>query len=101
MKRLLLIPILLLTGCASAGMKSGCGHVTGNGITVPYVGGKADGNAYGCYMTCLGSKCPVPDYTALQQLTSDYIKIAGSDSKMTTTGAGTITFTPSSKQRTP
>lgn len=96
--RLLLIStILVIGGCASAGMKSGCGHVTGNGITVPYVGGKADGNAYGCYMTCLGSKCPAPDYEALAKLTSDYLKEAASDSKLTTTGAGTITFTPTSK----
>lgn len=90
-----IIGLVILSGCASVGMKSGCGHVTGNGITVPYVGGKADGNAYGCYMTCIGSKCPIPDYNSLQKLTSDYLTIAGSDSKIATSGPGTIVFTPS------
>lgn len=98
MKNLILfISLISLSGCATSVMKSGCGHLTGTGVTVPYVGGKADGNAYGCYMSCLGTKCGTPDYTTLQTLTSDYIKVAGNDEKITTTAPGTITFVPASK----
>lgn len=95
MKKLLLIPILLLTGCASGGMNSECAHVSGAEMTVPYIGGKGNADVYACHMGCVGIKCPEPDYSSLATLTSNYLKATGE--KITTNGPGTITFTPSIK----
>lgn len=92
---LLLSTILVISGCASNGMNSECAHVNGAEMTVPYIGGKGTADIYACHMGCVGSKCPQPDYNALQTLTSDYLKTT--EQKITTTGPGTITFTPSSK----
>lgn len=94
---ILAISIVLLSGCASAVMKSGCGHLNGQDVTIPYVGGKAAGNAYGCYMACFGSTCKAPSYTDLATVTTEYIKDASKDNAMETTSAGTITFTPVAK----
>lgn len=92
--RTLLIPFLLLfIGCASSGMNSTCAHISGAEMTVPYIGGKGNADVYACHMGCVGTKCPVPDYALLQTLTSDYLKNTGG--KITTSGPGTITFTPS------
>jgi hypothetical protein len=88
---------LFLSGCASAVMRSGCGHITGAHVTIPYVGGDANGNAYGCSMGCLGMNCKAPDYTALATITTEYIKDASKDNSITTTGASLITVTPVSK----
>lgn len=84
----------LVSGCASAVMKSGCGHISGAEITVPYVGGKANGNAYGCYMGCVGMSCKAPSYSDLSTVTTEYIKDASKDNAINTTSPGTITFTP-------
>ena len=90
----LLLSILLCSGCASAVMKSGCGHINGSHVTIPYVGGTADGNAYGCYMACAGQRCSSPSYADLATITAEYIKDASKDNAMQTTSAGTIVFTP-------
>ena len=91
----LLILILLFSGCASSGMNSECAHINGAEMTVPYIGGKGNADVYACHMGCVGVKCPEPDYTSLAKLTSDYLKTTGE--KITTTGPGTITFTPVAK----
>lgn len=88
---LLILSIAFFSGCASVGMNASCGHVTGNEITIPYVGGKAEGNAYACHMGCVGFNCPKPDYIALQTLTSKYIEDSGS--AITTTLPMTVTLT--------
>src|ERR1017187_4416472 len=41
--------LLFCIGCASAGMNSSCGRIVGNQVTIPYVGGKADGNVFACH----------------------------------------------------
>ena len=97
------MPILLVlcalclaaSGCVT--IKSGCGHMNGAEVTIPYVGGKANGNAIGCYMGCLGISCKPADYTVLQKLTSDYITNQVSDGKMAVSGPGTVTYTPAVK----
>ena len=95
MKQLLLLSVLIFSGCASSGMNSICASVTGSEMTVPYIGGKGNADIKMCHMGCVGMKCPEPDYTVLQTLTSDYIKTTGN--KISTSGPGTITFTPESK----
>lgn len=98
MRNLLLVFfVVMLSGCASAIMKSGCGHINGAEVTVPYVGGKANGNAYGCYMGCVGMSCKAPNYSDLATVTTEYIKDASKDNAITTSSAGTIQFIPSTK----
>ena len=92
----LLIGLVLTTGCASAVYKSGCGHLTGNEVSIPYVGGKATGNVYGCYVAYFGPS-KSPDFTPLQKITSDYLLVAGKDNTMKTIDGGTVTYTPPSK----
>lgn len=91
---MLVLGVLLISGCASAVLKSGCGHINGTHVTIPYVGGTADGNAYGCYMACAGMHCTAPDYTALATVTAEYIKDASKDNQITTSGPVVITATP-------
>lgn len=93
MNRLLLPILFIFTGCASSGMLATCAHVSGSEMTVPYIGGKGSADAYVCHINCIGKKCPVPDYNAITQLTMEYLKNTGG--KLTTSGPGTITFTPS------
>lgn len=95
MRNLILISLVIFSGCASSTLNSVCAHVNGNEMTVPYIGGKGNADIFMCRMTCFGSKCPVPDYAALQIMTSDYLKT--SRDKISTVGPGTITFIPESK----
>jgi len=97
--RILIVSLICLSlgGCASAVMKSGCGHLTGNEVTIPYVGGKANGNAYGCYMACVGSKCAAPDWNALATLNAAYLNNAAKDNTIKTMDGGTIIYNPPSK----
>lgn len=103
MKKIILLGILaiLSSGCASAVLKSGCGHVNGSHVTIPYVGGTADGNAYGCYMvySSLKGKGPDPDTlsTNLAAITAEYIKDATKDNQITTAGPSVITVSPVTK----
>jgi hypothetical protein len=65
-------------------------------MTVPYIGGKGNADVYACHMGYVGiSKGPAPSYDDLEKLTSDYLKTTGE--KITTSGPGTITFTPATK----
>lgn len=91
--RYLLLCVVLLSGCASAGMNSMCGHVQGNQVTIPYVGGKADGDVIACHIGCFGMNCPKPDYDAITAITTAYAQ--QQNGKMTVPGPGTITYTPS------
>lgn len=84
--------LLFATGCNT--IKSGCGHLTGSEVTIPYVGGKANGNAYGCYIGCFGLSCPKLTGDQLTTITTEYIKDASKDNAMTISGPGTITYTP-------
>lgn len=92
---LICLGLIFSVGCTV--LKSGCGHINGAEVTVPYVGGKANGNAYGCYMGCIGINCKTPDYDSLANITTEYIKDASKDNAITTSSAGTITFTPVAK----
>lgn len=93
MKKLLLIPLLMiLTGCNT--LKMGCGHVTGNEVTIPYVGGKASGNAYGCYMISGGFSAPKLTADNMSTVMTEYIKDASKDNTIKTVDGGTITYTP-------
>lgn len=96
---LLVIIAVSLSGCAQV-MKSGCGHINGTHVTIPYVGGSADGNAYGCYIGYVGGgKGPDANTLAtnLATITAEYIKDASKDNQITTSGPVVITATPVSK----
>lgn len=98
---ILLVTIAVsLSGCASAILKSGCGHINGTHVTIPYAGGSADGNAYGCYELYTGTgKGPDANTISndLATITAEYIKDASKDNQITTSGPVIITATPVSK----
>lgn len=86
----------MLTSCASGGMNSTCAHISGSEMTVPYIGGKGNADVYACHMGYIGfAKGPQPSYSDLEKLTEEYLKNTGE--KISTTGPGTITFTPTAK----
>lgn len=89
---LLLIP---LAGCASSGMNGICGRITGTEMTIPYAGGKANVDGYVCHIGCVGVNCGKPDYAMLESVMNHYVDMQTTLGKLTTTGPGTITFTPS------
>src|SRR4029077_20272719 len=94
------LPIVLLcfgllfagTGCNT--LKTGWGPVKGLEVTIPYVGGKASGNAYGCYMGCIGFNCPKPSTADMATIMSSYVANASKDNTIKTIDGGTITYTP-------
>jgi hypothetical protein len=90
---LILVIGFIVSGCASVGMNSMCGHVQGNEVTIPYVGGKADGDVIACHIGCFGMNCPKPDYAALATITAAYSQ--QQNGKMSIPGPGTLTYTPS------
>lgn len=90
----LIIATLAASGCASAGINGSCAHIGGNEMSAPYIGGKLNGDGYVCHMGCFGPGCTKPDYAAFSVMMSTYIKEQATDNKFTTTGPGTITFTP-------
>lgn len=92
MKFILIVLCFLTAGCASSGLNGFCGRVSGTGLTVPYVGGKADGNVYVCHVGCTGFTCPKPDIDAFTAVMSKYME--GQGDKITTSMPGTVTFTP-------
>jgi len=91
----LLLSLLLLSGCSSAGMNGLCGRITGTELTVPYVGGKANVDGYVCHVGCMGLTCGKPDYTVLESVMNHYADSQTTSGKITTIGPGTVTFTPS------
>ena len=84
-----------MTGCASAGMNGICGRITGQEITIPYVGGKANVDGYICHVGCVGLNCGKPDYATLESVMNHYADMQSTSGKITTIGPGTVTFTPS------
>ena len=93
MKYLILL-CCLFTGCASAGMNGFCGRITGSELTVPYIGGKTNADGYICHVGCVGMNCPKPDYDAITSIMTSYLKAQTTDGKLTVTGPGTVSFTP-------
>ena len=85
----------ILSGCASVGMNGICGRISGTELTVPYVGGKANVDGYICHVGCVGINCAKPDYAVLESVMNHYADSQTTLGKLTTTGPGTISFTPS------
>ena len=94
---ILFIMCLCLTGCASTILRASCGHITGAEVTIPYVGGKASGNAYGCTMACVGYDCPKPSTSDMATIMSSYMANASKDNSIKTNDGGTVTYIPPSK----
>jgi uncharacterized protein YceK len=88
---LVLLSVLLLSGCASAGMNVSCGHIIGSGT---YATAQGNGAGTLCHAGCVGFNCPKPDYAALINLTSAYIQ---SSSAVTTTVPITVAVVPTAK----
>jgi hypothetical protein len=91
-KFILLLLVLCISGCASGGYNGLCGRITGQEMTVPYIGGKANVDGFACHMGYVGSG--KPDYTPLVNAMKDYADSQTTNGKIMTTGPGTITFTP-------
>ena len=92
MRALLLIPILLLTGCASFNQKAVCLQLGTTNASIPYVGGATNGSGYACYISCIGSKCPTPDQSDITKLMAD--ELTATNNTIITSGAVKITATP-------
>ena len=93
--RYLLLCVVLLSGCASAGMNGICGRITGTELTVPYVGGKANVDGYVCHVGCVGLHCGVPDYSVLESVMNHYADSQSTSGKLFVSGPGSVSFTPS------
>lgn len=94
MKILLIIGLIILSGCASAGLNGMCGRITTQESTLPYVGGKGNIDGYACHIGCVGVTCGKPDYGVLQSIMTKYLDMQTTSGKLTTTTPGVITFTP-------
>jgi hypothetical protein len=81
-------------GCASSGANGFCGRISGQGLTVPYVGGKANVDGFNCHVGCVG-KCTPDVYDALTAQMEAYVDSQTTNGKIMTTSPGIITFTPS------
>lgn len=93
MKNYLFLCVLLLSGCASAGMNGGCMHITANGTYA----GSANGAMNGCicHAGCIGPGCPkVADYTALATMQTACTNAANN---VTATVPITVAVTPTAK----
>lgn len=98
MKKLFLIPLLIsFIGCSSFGLNGACVHGSNSKGTIPYGGGEGNGDVIACHSGCIGFNCGKPDMNAFQNQMAEYIKAQEIGNKITTTSAGTITFTPASK----
>ena len=94
MKYLSILLCCVLVGCASAGMNGMCGRITTQESTLPYIGGKGNVDGYACHMGCVGLSCGKPDLGMLMSVMNHYADMQTTLGKLTTTGPGTITFTP-------
>lgn len=89
-----LLPLLLLfSGCASEGYNGLCGRITGQEMTIPYAGGKANIDGFACHLGHVGSG--KADYTPLITAMKYYSDAQTTSGKIMTTQPGVITFTPS------
>jgi hypothetical protein len=91
---ILLSLVLCITGCASSGANGFCGRISGQGLTVPYVGGKANVDGYNCHVGCVG-KCTPDVYAALTAQMKSYADSQTTNGQIMTTGPGTVQFIPS------
>lgn len=92
MKNLLLLSVILFSGCASFNQKAVCLQLGTTNASIPYVGGATNGSGYACYLSCIGSKCPVPSQSDITALTE--AEIAATQNTIITSGAVKITATP-------
>jgi hypothetical protein len=92
MKNLLLIPLLLLFGCASYNQKAVCLQLGTTNASIPYVGGATNGSGYACYMSCIGSKCPTPSNSDITDMMT--AELTASNNKIVTNGPSMITVSP-------
>ena len=91
---LVCVGLMFASGCASSGANGFCGRVSGQGLTVPYVGGKANVDGFNCHVGCVG-KCPESIYTALSAEMKSYADSQTTNGQIMTTGPGTVQFIPS------
>jgi hypothetical protein len=94
------VPILFIClglaftiGCASSGANGFCGRVSGQGLTVPYIGGKANVDGFNCHVGCVG-KCTPDVYATLNAQMKAYADANTTNGQLMTTGPGIVTFTP-------
>jgi len=95
MRFIFLLAAIAFSGCASSGLNGFCGRVTGEGLTVPYIGGKANVDGFVCHVGYVGIKGPQPDYSVLESVMNHYSDSQTTQGKIMTNSPGTITFTPS------
>lgn len=92
---LFFIGLSFMTGCSFFSSANGfCGRITGEGMTVPYIGGKANLDGFNCHVGCIG-KCPSDIYAALAAQMKSYADSQTTNGKIMTMGPGTVTFIPS------
>ena len=89
---ILLFLAFSISGCASYNQKAVCLQIGTTNASVPYVGGATNGSGYACYLSCLGSKCPVPNNENITKLMSDEINFT--NNTIITSGAVRVTATP-------
>ena len=88
----LLIFVVFFSGCASYNQKAVCLQLGTTNASIPYVGGATNGSGYACYLSCIGSKCPVPSESTITDLTK--AEITATQNTIITSGAVKITATP-------
>ena len=91
MRNYLLLSILLLTGCSSAGLNASCGHMVANGS---YGTATGSGAGFVCHEGCLGFNCPKHDYASFTNLATAYVD---STNAVTTTVPITVAVVPTAK----
>ena len=93
MRNLALLSILLLNGCASAGVTGVCLNIQGTEMSAPYIGGKINANGVMCHVGCDGiNKCAQP---TVDQLTAIMVPFSNNQAgKINVTGPGTVQFIP-------
>ena len=89
MRILLILSLVLLTGCASGGYNMSCGHAQGNGS---YATATGSGAGFLCHAGYIGFG--KPDYTAITTLANNYINAAN---QITTTVPLTVAVTANQK----
>lgn len=93
MKNIILISmVLFLSSCASYNQKAVCLQLGTTNASIPYVGGATNGSGYACYMSCIGSKCPVPNSVDITQMMA--AELTASNNKIITNGPSMITVSP-------
>ena len=96
MKNYLLLCVILLTGCASAGLNGGCLTIQGSGISTPWTGsGKVNANGFICGMSGISTKGTAPTYEEVKEMSIAFINKQDMAGKMNVSGPGTIQFIPS------